>query len=137
MSKIDIEFQSVIKDIENDIQKGLHDLIPDFKKAVHESTNENVYEVYYPKDYNRRMENGGLGDEDNYEVIEDRLSLTLINNTPNNSTPRYGGYVTDIIESGLGYNWSSAVPARPFMDKALERFVEEKVNPMLDDLNKG
>ena len=143
MAELKSELDAILAAIKSDIQTGLHDLIPDFKKCVSKSAEENVYPLYAPTEYERRMGNGGLSDEGNYEVLENDMGLTLINNTTGNEQQPGEGYdlgpITDLIEGGYGYHWKQSemynnpMP-RPFMEHALDDFGETKVEPMLDQI---
>ena len=142
-SSITLEFANITKELENQVQDILHSSIEDFKKCVKEEAENAVYNgpyepVSYPyrPAYRRRGENGGLMDTGNYEVIEDRLSLKLTNKTRSN--PLYWAYTystdtTELVEEGTGYGWIG-VPERPFMDKALDKFAHDVLEPKITAL---
>lgn len=121
----------------NEVQRILHDNIDEFKKTVSEEVHSSVYPYYRESlEYDRRKDSGGLSDVNNYEVIEGELSLTLINKTESN--PNYWKYkysvpITEIVEGGTGDGWED-VPARPFMDKALDKFAHEVLEPQINEL---
>lgn len=123
--------------LKNEVQHILHDNIDEFKKTVSEEVHSSVYPYYRESlEYDRRKDSGGLSDVNNYEVIEGELSLTLINKTESN--PNYWKYkysvpITEIVESGAGDGWEN-VPARPFMDKALEKFAHDVLEPQINKL---
>ncbi len=146
-----ISFDEIVKEeikkVESDVQSILHAYIPQFKKCVSDSVVENVYSAYYPEKYVRRRSNGGLSDPENYTVTEGKLSLSLINETPGNSEYADSegwdsGPITDIIESGSGYHWTNSKIynlqpyPRPFMEQALDTFVDEYLIPTIDDFFK-
>lgn len=144
MASLNDEIQTILNEIQQEIQTGLHDLIPEFKECVSRSADENVYSLYTPTQYERRENNGGLSDPGNYEVNEGDMSLTLVNNTPGNAERAGEGYdsgaITDLIESGTGYHWRESkiykmMPyPRPFMEKAENDFADSRVGPMIDRL---
>lgn len=140
-STIALEFENLTKKLTSDVQQILSDNKEEFKKCVSDEANRTVYPAYTPNPltYQRRMESGGLSDCENYEVIEGNLSLTLTNNTRSN--PDYWKYsysvpTTEIVEEGSGDGWVG-VPSRPFMDKALERFAYEIIEPKIKELLGG
>lgn len=132
---ITLVFENLKKEMTDGIQMLLSDSKEDFKKCVSEEVHKSVYSAYSPDPlvYQRRMDNGGLSDTENYEVIEGDLSLMLTNKT--NSNPNYWKYsysvpITELVENGSGDGWIG-VPERPFMDKALERFAYEIIEPKI------
>lgn len=146
-----VNFDEILKEelqaIENETQGILHAFIPQLKKCVSESVEKNVYPAYHPRQYERREDSGGLSDVDNYTVEEGKLSLTLINETVGNA--RYSdtqgwdpGPITDIIESGSGYHWTgseiyqSQPYPRPFMEQALDTFVDVYLVPTIQEFFK-
>lgn len=136
-SSITLEFENVMSTLKNEVQRILHDNIDEFKKTVSEEVHSSVYPYYRESlEYDRRKDSGGLSDVNNYEVIEGELSLTLINKTESN--PNYWKYkysvpITEIVEGGTGDGWEG-VPARPFMDKALDKFAHEVLEPQINEL---
>ena len=146
---ITLEFENIMNSLKADVQEVLHANIDEFKKCVSEEVHKSVYPAYSPKAYThsggneiryqRRMNNGGLSDVSNYEVVEGDLSLTLINNASSN--PNYWKYsysteITELVEEGSGDGWVD-VPARPFMEKALDRFAHEVLEPQINQLGGG
>lgn len=140
-SSITLEFENIRKELTNDVQKILSDSKDDFRKCVSEEVHRSVYPAYSPDpdNYQRRMDEGGLSDEGNYEVIEGNLSLTLTNKTASN--PNYWKYsysvpITELVENATGDGWKG-VPERPFMDNALDRFAHEILEPRINALGGG
>lgn len=125
-----LEFQSIMYDMENKVQGIMHDSIDDFKNTVAKHADKSVYPAYTPKRYNRRMDAGGLSDTANYEVTEDKLELTLNNKTTSGGNYGYSIDITDVVEQGNGYGWED-IPARPFMDDALDEFAHEILEPRI------
>ena len=141
MSKasITLEFAKLEEALTAGVQDILHANIGEFKKCVSEEVEASVYPMYSPKDYSRRGAAGGLAGENNYEVQEGALSLTLINRTMSN--PDYWAFtypveITEIVEDGSGHGWVG-VPARPFMEKALEKFAHEIIEPQINAMLGG
>lgn len=138
-STITLEFEKLTGKLTSGVQEILHTNIEQFKKCVSEEVHNSVYPAYSPKDYDRRGDSGGLSDTGNYEVIEGNLSLLLTNKTE--SGTEYWKYsysvpITEIVENGSGYGWVG-VPARPFMDKALDKFAHEIIEPQINALLGG
>jgi hypothetical protein len=125
-----LEFRTIMQNAENKIQGVMHDSIDDFKNTVSEHAKSDVYPLYTPMRYFRRMDAGGLSDTANYEVTEGRLELTLNNKTKSGAPYGYSIDITDVVEEGNGYGWRD-IPARPFMDKALEEFAHEILEPRI------
>ena len=139
-TSITLEFENLMSTLKGEVQRVLHDNIDQFKEVVSEEVHTSVYPFYRETlRYNRRKDSGGLSDVNNYEVIEGDLSLTLINKT--NSNPNYWKFkysvpITEIVEDGAGDGWEN-VPSRPFMDKALDRFAHEVLEPQINQLGGG
>lgn len=131
-SSILLEFQMLMQDAENKIQNAMHDSIDDFKKTVSRHVHSDVYPEYTPKRYSRRGDNGGLSFQDNYEVTEGHLELTLNNRTASGAPFGYSIDITDVVEGGNGYGWQD-IPPRPFMDKALDEFSHEILEPRIKE----
>ena len=140
MAKSAFDFSDVFAELEEKIDKYMkspdtHEQIA--KKFAYE-TGEHVYGKYDNQQYERRLGQGGLGDWENYEVIDNgKMSVIVTNETKGNE--RYAdmtgggydpGYINDIIESGSGYWWTRSqiykekIP-RPFMDIAADKVFEE------------
>ena len=129
-SSLMLEFNTILQDAESRVQSVMHESIEDFKKTVSKHVHSDVYPEYTPKRYMRRGDNGGLSSTDNYEVTEGHLELTLNNRTTSGSPFGYSIDITDVIEGGNGYGWQN-IPARPFMDKALDEFAHEILEPRI------
>lgn len=159
MAKSAFDFSDVFTTIENEIdglmgEQYTQDVL---KQTASSMVYKNVYPYYGSTEmseaeagkdhsrsnlYIRRLEDGGLADPDNYEVIKDKLALTIINNTCGNGNQpgeRWtSGFINDIIEEGEGYGWRhSAIyedqPApRPFMQETVDTFVDDILIPMIE-----
>lgn len=125
---ITLDFDNIMRDLRREIQDVLADNIEKFKQTVSEQVHETVYPAYAPKNYTRRGDGGGLSDPNNYEVFQGDLSLTLMNITSSGPGYQYPVFTTEIVENGSGYGWQG-VPARPFMEKALDKFAYDVLEP--------
>ena len=163
MAKSAFDFTDVFQDIENKIDNFMKDDTTKeaASRIFAESTQGLVYDKYEPTLYDsvpetRRYENDGLKDWHNYEVLNiGKMSMTIINETkgayhwaspgikgrifgPYSSEGWDAGYINDIIESGIGYHWHASqiyierIP-RPFMEKALDKFVDDYLLPSIHD----
>ncbi len=131
---ITLDFDNIMRDVRREIQEVLHDNTDQFKKCVSDQVHQSVYPAYTPKAYTRREDGGGLSDPNNYEVFESDLSLTLLNTTisgPDYWKYSYPTFITEIVEDGSGDGWQG-VPARPFMEKALNKFAYDILEPEID-----
>ena len=132
-----LEFDKVMIALKKEVQDIMHNSTDDFKKVVSAEVHRSVYPYYRETlEYGRRKDDGGLSDTDNYDVVEGDLSLTLTNNTrsnPNYWRYRYSIPITEVVEEGSGYGWQD-VPPRPFMDKALDKFAHDVLEPKITAL---
>lgn len=135
-SKITLEFDNVMGALKKEIQDVLVESEEEFKKAISDQAHSDVYGAYSSKYYSPRMDAGGLSSTDNYEITEGDLSLTLRNRTESGTDYwkyKYSIETTDVVENGSGHGWKG-VPARPFMEKGLERFAYDILEPKLNKL---
>ena len=148
---IDLELSSIVMSIKNKIDATMRQQTEICKKMFVQHAKNDVLGEYVPTQYKRRSENGsyggttGVADEQSYDVTVDgnSLTLTIVNDVRGN--PRYSeskdGWdsenITDIIESGSGYNWKRSeiyqynIP-RPWMEQAGDDFVDNLLIPMID-----
>lgn len=154
MAKDAFDFSDVFRDLEDKIDRHMRDDTTKeaCARVFADSTEEFVYKKYTPNGFPRyempergiyrRRENDGLQDWHNYHVLNiGKMNMTVINETKGNSfwnpawnpmawDPFDPGYITDIIESGHGYNWKnseiyrSQLP-RPFMEQACDKYVDD------------
>lgn len=155
MASDPFDFSDVITDLENKIDKFMHDETTKemVSKIFAESTQKLVYDKYDPTVYDsvpetRRYENDGLKDWHNYHVLNiGKMNMTVINETkgayhwaspgahgkifgPYSSEGWDAGYINDIIESGWGYHWHLSRIyqehiPRPFMEEACDKATDE------------
>ena len=135
-SEITLEFNNVMASIKNEVQAVLHGNIEKFKDIVSKEVHSSVYTAYSSARYERRGDSGGLSDVNNYEVEEGNLSLTLTNKTESGTNYwkySYSVPITEIVENGTGDGWVG-VPARPFMENALDEFAYGILEPQINAL---
>lgn len=125
--------------LEKELNKRINNALNDdvvyetVKNQMIATTYEEVYDVYSPKKYKRRGENGGLLDENNIVKTLNRKThtLKLKNITRGNEkfTPT-DGYLAGIIEKGQGYHYKfdyNGKP-RPFIQKTIENLKNNKLH---------
>ena len=113
------------------LKKELRDITPaiaeEMKNIEQEVINEVVYNAYSPTHYERRYEDGGLGDKENMEHdIEETANgfiisvknITKGNDEYSEAEGYTDGYIADIIEEGKGYGYGldDVIGARPFTE---------------------
>lgn len=146
---MDSELSGIITAIKDEIKYTMIRQIEPCRQMFAKYAENEVLDKYDPKTYERRSENGayngttGIADERSYEITVDGLDMTIESCVQGN--PRYEnskdgwdpGDITNIIESGNGYNWKNSeiykhpMP-RPWMDKAGDDFVDNLLAPMID-----
>lgn len=110
------------------VSKAMKDTVaPAIKEMESANVDEFVYSAYDPKEYERRMNNGGLSDINNMShtvnISSNSVELTVDNNTmsnpefmPRNGTPHE---IASEIEYGYGYDYGGFGGAfeeeRPFI----------------------
>jgi hypothetical protein len=159
MASDPFDFSDVLRTIENEIDEIMGDPVSAtvLQLSAVKFVEQNVYPYYgnsarteenggkdpfKSRKYIRRLDDGGLADPSNYEVMKDRMKLTLINNTHGNERQPgeswTSGPINDIIEEGVGYGWRHSdiymdQPApRPFMQDAIDYFVEDYLIPLIE-----
>ena len=129
------DVQSQVRSIVNGIiLKSVESVVEseNFKKAFHKDLEVAVnnvvysYPAMYPEE--RRKENGGLTDISNIK-IESSIIGDIVNvKIDNNTTGAYAGsgrFVSDVVTTGVGYNWNlpngtHSMSPRNFMEKVNE-----------------
>lgn len=114
MKKIyDDEFE-LFSDLEEELSTSMLTSVDKVVKKVYKRNVEKMYNSYNPTYYQRRMENGGFGDEDNLESRVDETGDSFEYIMTNETKPVYDtNYRLDeIIESGEGYTWKRYPKAR-------------------------
>lgn len=149
MSKKDYEnvddlFDDLLEDIEETVSQEIADEI---KRIEQKAIDELVYNVYVPKAYVRRYDDGGLRDAENMEVrirrkgdkVEIEVSNRTITNKAWGSYAFYNNLLQPLIEDGI-YDWRGEnPPPRPFIDETQERVdssveIERILSKVLKDL---
>ena len=152
MASDPFDFSDVFADLEKKIDglmrsDNMHKML---SLSCKDATWDLVYEKYGPRQYDtpeypisRRYDNDGLMDPDNYPVTNpDKMTMEVSNETKGNPywrPPRSEGwdpgYINDIIENGVGYNWSGSAIyrmqpyPRPFMAEAVDMFTDRTLLP--------
>ena len=113
------------------LKEELRDITPaiaeEMKNIEQEVINEVVYNAYSPTYYERRYEDGGLGDKEYMEHdIEETANgfiisvknITKGNDEYSEAEGYTDGYIADIIEEGKGYGYGldDVIGARPFTE---------------------
>lgn len=141
----DLEFNSILLAIKNEIGMQLVKTAPMCRTMFATHAVNDVLEKYDATQYERRGSGGGgIEDEKSYEVTVNVPELTMTIESTATGNPRYEktdgydpGYITDIIESGEGYNWKRSVIykeklPRPWMEEAGDDFVDNLLPIYLD-----
>ncbi|MEG2289629.1 MAG: hypothetical protein RSC24_06640 [Clostridium sp.] len=83
----------------------------EMKDAMDKAITYTVYLAYTPESYERRYNEGGLGDISNMEhdidIQGSRITVTLRNNAKG-SYDDTNSYIGDIVASGDGYTWTNS-----------------------------
>lgn len=120
--------------IEKDMQKALENEVAEtVKENMKAAVDENVYDVFTPEYYNRRMENGGLTDSNNLQANVSGNVLTVRDVAPlDNGRTDYE--LDRIIVEGLG---KQPFP-RDFYGSTAERLEDngEHIKAMKEGLRK-
>ncbi len=134
MAKSAFDFSDVFNSIENGINKLMSssESTELLAKYVEVSAAKNVYAWYGPTQYERRY---SFYDDDTYEVTTGRLTMSITSWARGEG--KAGIYLTDVIESGIGYEWTkSDIYAmqpypRPFMEAGVNDFVDGFLLPAI------
>ena len=119
-------FTEAIKDVKEKINITLqNEVAEDIKELMKQHIKDDVYGVYTSSakvPYVRRKENGGLLDDNNFQItfIKDKLIIKNITNGKDNDE-----WIIPIIETGKGYTWEKSEiyqtkQARPFNELTQE-----------------
>ena len=128
------------KKITNALKEEVNNIVID---AMIEHINEDVYNVYEPKFYQRRYTNDGLADISNIDSDVKHCVLAVQNNAIANpviyiagkelKSQNQGNFLTPIIETGNGYDFSSTTSGgreylkpRPFVSNTNEDLKNNK-----------
>lgn len=117
--KIYDEYDELFSDLEEELSTSMLTSVDKAVKKVYKRNVEKMYDSYNPTYYQRRMESGGFGDEDNLESIVDCMGDTFEYVMTNETKPAYDANyrLDEIIESGEGYTWKRHPKARPVYEK--------------------
>lgn len=141
----DPEFNAILNAIRNEIGMQLVKTAPICRTMFATHAENEVLDKYDNTVYERRGKSGGgIEDEKSYEITVDVPNLTMTIESTATGNPRYEktdgwdpGYITDIIESGEGYNWKHSVIfreqiPRPWMEEAGDDFVDNVLPDYID-----
>lgn len=157
----DAELEKIINEVKAGIISAMHELDLPSRAIFAQKAEDFVYAPYdavrETSGYIRREDGpGGIKNPDTYEtkIDSDELTMTIISNLKGNPEYQYSegwdpGFITDIIESGVGYHWKSYGPLpgssiyttyeaagnplkRPWMEKSGDIFVDELLIPAID-----
>lgn len=125
---------ALMKHIEKDMQKVLENEVAEtVKENMKAAVDENVYDVFTPEFYNRRMENGGLTDSNNLQATISENVLTVRDVAPlDNGRTDYE--LDEIIVKG----WGKQPFPRDFYGGTAERLENngDHIKAMKDRLRK-
>ena len=132
------QLNRIIKEVENNLDKVLRNQVSKrMLKLMKEKLREDVYAVYSPTSYKRRLENGGLLADENIQFIPQANKLTyLVRNTAtlngNGEDFASGKSLAEIINDGLVDDTAFPVymNPRPFFDNMLE---DLEKNPIIEN----
>ncbi len=93
----------LFKKIENDIQDTMQNEVAEtVKEEMQAAIQSTVYDAYTPKQYSRRLSDGGMLDGKNIQTMSDGHTLTVKNIAPlDNGRTDYA--LDDIVVNGMGY----------------------------------
>lgn len=92
-------FNQLEKDIGSTLQNEVAETVKEEMQAAIQST---VYDAYTPKQYSRRLSDGGMLDGKNIQTMSDGHTLTVKNIAPlDNGRTDYA--LDDIVVNGMGY----------------------------------
>lgn len=107
MTKKDYDdLDDLFNDLEESITNSMLTSVDQKVKKIYRNNVDKMYHAYTPSHYQRRMENGGFGDEDNWhsniDYAGDAFEYVMTNETePSNYAPYR---LDEIIEEGI-YDW--------------------------------
>ncbi len=99
ISTLNALFNQLEKDIVNTLQNEVAETVKDEMQTAVQRT---VYDAYTPKQYSRRLSDGGMLDGKNIQCVSDGHTLTVKNIAPlDNGRTDYA--LDDIVVNGMGY----------------------------------
>ena len=121
------EIDDLLLELQKDIVRISDNKLSKEIKEVYKEEVDYAYSEYKPTYYERRYENKGFADENNWdmevELGKDGVELTLTNETEAvNSKTR----LDKIFEEGI-YDWTDEVPKRPVYERVSQRLNSEQV----------
>ena len=138
------DVEELLKSLEADIEDTLmHEVLDEVKEIELRHVEDDVFDVYKPKIYERR-DSGGINDPDNIVGTVQNMELEVENITPFASgygTWNRGVGLTELINdgnstSGYFYDYSGEFnQPRPFLDNTIEEI--ERTDDVEDALARG
>ncbi len=138
------DVEELLKSLEADIEDTLmHEVLDEVKEIELRHVEDDVFDVYKPKIYERR-DSGGINDPDNIVGTVQNMELEVENITPFASgygTWNRGIGLTELINdgnstSGYFYDYPGEFnQPRPFLDNTIEEI--ERTDDVEDALAKG
>lgn len=138
------DVEELLKSLEADIEDTLmHEVLDEVKEIELRHVEEDVFDVYKPKIYERR-DSGGIDDPDNIVGTVQNMELEVENITPFASgygTWNRGVGLTELINdgnstSGYFYDYPGEFnQPRPFLDNTIEEI--ERTDDVEDALARG
>lgn len=128
MPKKNNDIDNILLELAKNITRVADNKLTNEIKEVYKEEVDYMYNEFQPFTYERRYDNKGFADENNWEMNVDisnnGVSLELTNETEAvNSTER----LDKIIEEGI-YDWTGAVPKeRPVYYRAEQRLKDEQI----------
>ena len=121
------EFDLLMERLKEELKDITPAIAEEMKNIEQEVINEVVYDAYSPTYYERRYEDGGLGDKENMkhdiEETANGFNITVKNITKGHdgyymADGHTDGYIADIIEEGKGYGYGldDVIGSRPFTE---------------------
>jgi len=126
--KEDNDIYSLLLELAKNVTRVADNKLSKKIKEVYKEEVEYMYDEFQPFDYRRRYDNGGFGDENNWDIDvnikNNDVEIELINETNAvNSRIR----LDKIIEDGI-YDWKGLNPeARPIYQRVSDKIENEKV----------
>ena len=121
---------TTIAQLEQEVKKRINrslrnEITPLIKEEIKKSVDDKVYDVYDPKKYERRKEDGGLQDEQNMTAVFEDYGVSVYNDT--SAAGKNFDPLDEKIEYGYGALDQPYNVGRPFMDTAQE-YVNRRSN---------
>lgn len=118
--------EELYSDLENKRKIVLGKLGECAKELLNETIDEEVYNSYQPRYYQRRYKNGGYGDENNIHIKFISPNYLKITNETLANGDEYGQRLDNIIEEGI-YSWKNHPNERPVFDITKQKIEDSQI----------